>query len=123
MTSGGRELVKWLALLFMTGDHTLKILHLGYMPVIAELGRVAFPLFALVFAYNLAQPGADVAKLIKRLFLWGTRCDTDCGDRIQSGTAAQYSLVLRIGSCLYSCDRRTKMDCVGVLPVAGTLPG
>ncbi|WP_426788006.1 TraX family protein [Xanthomonas campestris] len=71
MTSGGRELVKWLALLFMTGDHTLKILHLGYVPVIAELGRVAFPLFALVFAYNLAQPGADVAKLIKRLFLWG----------------------------------------------------
>lgn len=71
MTSGGRELVKWLALLFMTGDHTLKILHLGYVPVIAELGRMAFPLFALVFAYNLAQPGADVAKLIKRLFLWG----------------------------------------------------
>nr|WP_241391938.1 TraX family protein [Xanthomonas campestris] len=49
----------------------LEDLHLGYVPVIAELGRMAFPLFALVFAYNLAQPGADVAKLIKRLFLWG----------------------------------------------------
>ncbi|MCL1497892.1 conjugal transfer protein [Xanthomonas nasturtii] len=71
MTSGGRELLKWLAAVFMTGDHALKILGLGYVPVVAELGRVAFPLFALVLAYNLAQPNADIEKSVKRLFLWG----------------------------------------------------
>ncbi len=55
----------------MTGDHALKILGLGYVPVVAELGRLAFPLFALVLAYNLAQPTADVEKSVKRLFVWG----------------------------------------------------
>ncbi len=71
VTSGGREFLKWLAAVFMTGDHVLKVLAIGYVPVVAELGRVAFPLFALVLAYNLAQPNADVEKSIKRLFVWG----------------------------------------------------
>lgn len=71
MTSGGRELLKWLALVLMTGDHVLKVFGLGYVPVMSELGRVAFPVFALVMAYNLAQPGADTAKCARRLLLWG----------------------------------------------------
>ncbi|PPU73693.1 TraX family protein [Xanthomonas cucurbitae] len=71
MTSGGREFLKWLAVVFMTGDHALKVLAIGYVPVVAELGRAAFPLFALVLAYNLAQPGADIEKSVKRLFVWG----------------------------------------------------
>ncbi|MDV2451477.1 TraX family protein [Xanthomonas hortorum] len=71
MTSGGREFLKWLAVLFMTGDHASKILHVGYVPVVTELGRIAFPLFALILAYNLAQPRADIEKSVKRLFFWG----------------------------------------------------
>ncbi|MBH1447464.1 conjugal transfer protein [Stenotrophomonas maltophilia] len=71
MTSGGRELLKWLALVLMTGDHVLKVFGLGYVPVVSEVGRVAFPVFALVMAYNLAQPGADAAKSARRLLLWG----------------------------------------------------
>jgi len=71
MTSGGRELLKWLALVLMTGDHVVTIFHLGYVPVLSELGRVAFPVFALVMAFNLAQSGADVAKSATRLAAWG----------------------------------------------------
>ena len=71
MTSGGRELLKWLAVVLMTGDHAAKLLYGGYVPVVSELGRIAFPVFALVMAYNLAQPGADVGKSVKRLFVWG----------------------------------------------------
>ncbi len=71
MTSAGREILKWLAVLLMTGDHVAKLLYGGYVPVVSELGRIAFPVFALVMAYNLAQPGADVAKSVKRLALWG----------------------------------------------------
>ncbi|UNU12603.1 TraX family protein [Xanthomonas translucens] len=71
MTSGGRELLKWLAVVLMTGDHAIKVLGLVYVPVVSEFGRVAFPVFALVMAYNLAQPGADVAKSVRRLALWG----------------------------------------------------
>ncbi|WP_432591856.1 TraX family protein [Stenotrophomonas maltophilia] len=71
MTSGGRELLKWLALVLMTGDHVLTVFGLGYAPVVSELGRVAFPVFALVMAYNLAQRGADAGKSAQRLAAWG----------------------------------------------------
>lgn len=71
MTSSARELLKWIALLLMTGDHVAKVLAGGYIPIVSELGRIAFPLFALVMAYNLAQPGADVLKSLRRLLLWG----------------------------------------------------
>lgn len=71
MSSSGRELLKWIALVLMTGDHAVKVLAGGYVPVVSELGRLAFPIFALVMAYNLAQPGADYAKSTKRLAMWG----------------------------------------------------
>lgn len=69
--SGARELLKWIALLSMTGDHVAKVVFGGYVPVVSELGRIAFPLFALVMACNLAQPGADLGKSIRRLAAWG----------------------------------------------------
>lgn len=71
ITSGARELLKWIAVVLMTGDHVAKVLGNGYIPVVSELGRIAFPLFALVLAYNLAQPGADLLKSVRRLLLWG----------------------------------------------------
>ncbi|SMR68821.1 MULTISPECIES: TraX family protein [Stenotrophomonas] len=71
MTCSGRELLKWLAVILMTGDHVAKVIYGGYVPGLSEAGRVAFPLFALVMAYNLAQPGADVGKSVRRLALWG----------------------------------------------------
>ncbi|WP_045727505.1 TraX family protein [Xanthomonas sp. GPE 39] len=55
----------------MTGDHVVKVFQLGYVPVVSEAGRVAFPLFAMVLAYNLAQPAADTAKVMRRLLAWG----------------------------------------------------
>ncbi|MET0549620.1 MAG: TraX family protein [Xanthomonas sp.] len=71
MTSGARELLKWIALVLMTGDHVAKIFYGGYVPIVSELGRIAFPVFAIVLAYNLAQPGADALKSFRRLLLWG----------------------------------------------------
>lgn len=70
LTSPARELLKWLALLLMTGDHLAKVVWGGYVPVLSELGRVAFPLFAIVLACNLAQPGADALKSARRLLPW-----------------------------------------------------
>lgn len=69
MTSGGRETLKWLAVLLMTGDHVARVLFGGYLPVVSELGRIAFPIFALVMAYNLSEPGADLGKSVRRLAL------------------------------------------------------
>jgi len=70
MTSTARELLKWLALLLMTGDHLAKVFLGGYVPVVSELGRVAFALFAIVMACNLAQPGADALRSARRLLPW-----------------------------------------------------
>ncbi len=71
MTSSAREVLKWLAVILMTGDHVAKVIYGGYVPGLSEAGRMAFPLFALVMAYNLAQPGADVVKSVRRLAMWG----------------------------------------------------
>lgn len=71
MTSSAREVLKWLAVVLMTCDHVAKVIYGGYVPGLSEAGRVAFPLFALVMACNLAQPGADVAKSVRRLGMWG----------------------------------------------------
>ncbi|MBH1775560.1 conjugal transfer protein [Stenotrophomonas maltophilia] len=71
MTSSAREVLKWLAVVLMTCDHVAKIVYGGYVPGLSEAGRVAFPLFALVMAYNLAQPGADPVKSVRRLGTWG----------------------------------------------------
>ncbi|TKW70533.1 MAG: conjugal transfer protein, partial [Bradyrhizobium icense] len=71
MTSSAREVLKWLAVVLMTCDHAAKVIYGGYVPGLSEAGRVAFPLFALVMAYNLAQPGADAVKSVRRLGMWG----------------------------------------------------
>jgi hypothetical protein len=65
--SGTVEAVKWLALLLMTGDHVNKFLYLGTLPALTEAGRLAFPLFAAVFAYNLARPEAVSRGIYKRV--------------------------------------------------------
>ncbi|PJL58741.1 TraX family protein [Stenotrophomonas maltophilia] len=71
MTGSAREVLKWLAVVLMTCDHVAKVIYGGYVPGLSEAGRVAFPLFALVMAYNLAQPGTDAVKSVRRLAMWG----------------------------------------------------
>lgn len=63
MTSAGRELLKWVALLLMTGDHVNKVLLHGSQPWLTEAARVVFPIFAVVLAFNLAaRLGPAVAR-------------------------------------------------------------
>ena len=55
---GTVEALKWLGLLFMTGDHVNKYLFAQKLPCLFELGRLAMPIFGFVLAYNLARSGA-----------------------------------------------------------------
>jgi hypothetical protein len=72
VTSGGLELVKWFALACMVVDHANAVFFARELPLWAEIaGRLAFPLFALVFAFNLARPGADLWRVGSRLVLAG----------------------------------------------------
>lgn len=53
LTSGGRELLKWIALVLMTGDHVNKVLWANSYPWLGDISRVVFPIFAIVLAYNV----------------------------------------------------------------------
>lgn len=71
MTSGGREALKWVALVLMTGDHVNKVLLDGSHPWLTDLARVVFPIFAVVLAWNVARhpdPQAT-ARAIKRTLI------------------------------------------------------
>lgn len=68
MTSGGRELLKWIALVLMTGDHINKVLLDGGQPWLTDLARVVFPIFGFVLAWNLerhADPAATHRALLR----------------------------------------------------------
>lgn len=72
---GTIESLKWLALLFMTIDHANRILWNDSYYSAYCIGRIAMPLFAFVFAYNLARPEqfnySAYIKTGKRLILFG----------------------------------------------------
>lgn len=75
LPDGTLELLKWIALLLMTGDHINRYLLVERLPVLTDAARISFPTFLFVFAYNLARPGAlekeNVLRLLKRLTIFG----------------------------------------------------
>ena len=75
MADGAIETLKWLALVLMTVDHVNKYLLHESGPAMFAAGRLAFPLFSFVLAYNLARPEAlargTYQRTLKRLALYG----------------------------------------------------
>lgn len=81
ISDGSIEAIKWVAILFMTIDHinsNLIYTTTGqFYPVLFNIGRIAFPLFALVLAYNLARPRSAqdekkaIIGVLNRLLLFG----------------------------------------------------
>lgn len=75
VSDGALELLKWVALALMTGDHVNRYLLVERLPFLTEAARLSFPTFLFVFAYNLARPLAlekkNVLRLLKRLTLFG----------------------------------------------------
>src|SRR5690606_25927249 len=70
ISSGAIEAMKWLALLCMVVDHVNAVFYERELGIVADaIGRIAMPLFAGVFGYNLARPGIDVGKILRRLVL------------------------------------------------------
>lgn len=72
---GTIEAMKWAGLICMVGDHVNKYLLADTMPALFDAGRLAMPLFAFVFAYNLARPNAMGRGLhgraIRNLLIYG----------------------------------------------------
>jgi len=71
-TSGTLEALKWFAFACMIVDHVNTVMFdrtLGVAAVI--VGRLAFPIFAVVFGYNMARPGVDHLRTAMRLGVVG----------------------------------------------------
>ncbi|MGP4945161.1 TraX family protein [Pseudoalteromonas nigrifaciens] len=73
LSNGALECLKWIALILMTGDHISTFLAGGDIAVLNNAGRIAMPLFAFVFAYNLNRENAQTLykRSAKRLLIFG----------------------------------------------------
>lgn len=65
------EVLKLAGLVAMVADHANKYALEGAYPLMAHIGRLAFPLFALVIAANLRWNTADPQRYFMRLAVWG----------------------------------------------------
>ena len=75
LSDGAVEAMKWLGLILMTADHAQKYGLLPAMPGVYEAGRLAFPLFGTVLAYNVARVrnhhSAVYVRVLTRLLIYG----------------------------------------------------
>ncbi|MGV3742896.1 MAG: TraX family protein, partial [Burkholderiaceae bacterium] len=75
LSDGMLEALKYLALVLMVLDHANRFVLGSSVPGFFYLGRLAFPLFAVVLGWNLARPGlidsGAAARVLKRLLLFG----------------------------------------------------
>lgn len=72
--NGTLELLKWLGMIFMTLDHANRFLFNSQSYSAYCWGRLAMPLFAFVFAYNLANRAfndTDYTKTFLKLLFFG----------------------------------------------------
>ena len=69
--SGQQEVVRWTAIVTMVVDHVGAVLlePSAALPLRA-VGRVAWPLFAFLLAYNVARRGVDPVRYLRPLALW-----------------------------------------------------
>lgn len=71
LTSGQQEALRWVAIATMVVDHVGAVLLSTHdaLPLRA-VGRVAWPLFAFLLAYNVARRGVDPRRYLAPLLLW-----------------------------------------------------
>ncbi len=76
LSDGAVEAMKWLGLILMTADHAQKYGLMPAVPGVYEAGRMAFPLFGIVLAYNLARVQSRdptvYVRVLTRLLCCGT---------------------------------------------------
>lgn len=68
-SDGSLQLMKLVAVMLMTLDHINTHIWEGISPFAFNLGRLAMPIFAVVFAFNLSRPGALERHSFERLAL------------------------------------------------------
>jgi len=123
LSNGAVEALKWLALVLMTLDHVNKYLLQDRFVALFAAGRLAMPLFATVFAFNLARSDAMrdgvYRRVAVRLAIAGT---VACVPFIALGGLAFHWWPLNIlWMLLVSCGVIYAWERGGVLPRAGAV--
>lgn len=71
ISSSNIEFLKWIAIITMLIDHSMKlIMHEKNSFILYELGRISFPLFAFLIAYNYINNSKNTDKYLKRLWVF-----------------------------------------------------
>lgn len=71
LTSGQQEVLRWIAIATMVVDHVGAILLPASAAVpLRAVGRVAWPIFAFLLAYNVARRGVDPRRYLVPLLAW-----------------------------------------------------
>lgn len=70
LSSAQQTFLKWLAIALMLVDHANRSLW-SFQPWAFALGRIAFPLFAFLIAYNLAVRKVEASQYVGPLLLFG----------------------------------------------------
>lgn len=71
LTSGQQEALRWVAIVAMVSDHlAVVLLEPGVGYPLRVVGRVAWPLFAFLVAYNVVARGVDPARYLRPLLAW-----------------------------------------------------
>lgn len=120
LSDGSIELLKWLALILMTGDHINKYLLDYSNDILFNMGRLVLPIFVFVLAYNLTRKGIkeiNYLKAIKRMILFGVLASPafiflggDIAIIVEGNTVIWRSLnvlftLALLTWCLYSLER------------------
>ena len=71
LSSAQQEMLKWLAITSMFVDHINQVTFLGSLSALSYFGRLAFPLFAFLIAYNIAKRGVAVERYVWPLLTFG----------------------------------------------------
>jgi hypothetical protein len=123
LNNGSVEVLKWLALILMTGDHVNKYILDDAYPILFTLGRIASPIFCFVLAFNLARPNTlergVYIRTITRLILFASIASIPF---IALGSMKQgyiffgwwplniLATLMVATSCIYFLDRGGKFD-------------
>ena len=71
LSSSQQEALKWLAILSMLIDHLNQITFMGHLSALSYFGRLAFPLFAFLIAYNLVRRDVAARRYVSPLLIFG----------------------------------------------------
>ncbi len=122
LSSRQQELLRWLALLTMVIDHVGAIFLTGETAqAFRSIGRIAWPLFAFLLAYNVAVRRVDPQRYLRPLALFTLIAQVPHWLAFSSNWVSIMGTLLLGALTLYVLERRSWNEVGGLMLLAGVL--